>query len=323
MKRIFTLLVGALAMIAVALLSAFVAMRLAIHGREAVVPALTGLSVADAGKLAGHEGLRLTLENRFYSADIPAGRILAQDPAPGSRVRREWPVRITESLGTQAVNIPDLTGTSERAATVAIHRLALDLGVVAHLAAPGDADVVLTQTPPANSSGVDGPRVSLLVSDPEASQPAAYVMPSLVGLSYGSAAARAATAGLHLVAAAAGTARADACQYERSARADAGCGGSSRTGECGIACISAACPSAAHLRCRRLAISAGRAASSARGRESTSPWHSDPRLRRMPLRLHKHWCHLKLVCIHVPRLDFSAWADTPLDFSLPLSWSPP
>ncbi len=201
MKRFFTLVLGALAMVAVALISAFIAMRLAIHGREAVVPQLTGLTVTDATKLAAHQGLHLNLENRFYSAGVPAGRILAQDPEPGSRVRREWPIRITESLGTQAVNIPDLTGESERAATVSIRRLSLDLGVVAHLAVPGDPDVVLTQTPAPNAGGIDGPRVSLLVSDSDTPVPA-YVMPSLVGLSYSAATARAATAGLHLIAAA-------------------------------------------------------------------------------------------------------------------------
>src|ERR1039458_5883408 len=134
MKRIFTLVLGALAMVAVALVSAFITMRLAIHGREAVVPALTGLPVSEATRLAARQGLQLNLENRFYSADVAAGQVLAQDPAPGTRVRREWPIRITESLGTQAVSIPDLTGESERAATVSIRRLSLDLGAVAHLA---------------------------------------------------------------------------------------------------------------------------------------------------------------------------------------------
>ena len=201
MKRFFTLVLATLAMVAVALISAFIAMRLAIHGREVEVPQLAGLSIADATKLASRKGLNLTLENRFYATDVPVGRILAQDPAPGSRVRREWAVRITESLGAQRVSIPDLTGQSERAAAVSIRRLSLDPGVVAHLAVPGDPDVVLTQTPPANAGGVDGPRLSLLVSDPEDSAPApAYVMPSLVGLTYSAAAARAATAGLHLVA---------------------------------------------------------------------------------------------------------------------------
>ena len=200
MKRIFTLVLGALALVAVALISAFIAMRLAIHGREAVVPNLSGLSVADANSVASRSGLALNLENRFYSADVAAGRILSQDPAAGSRVRREWPVRITESLGAQRVEIPDLTGQTERSATIGIRRLSLELGVVAHLAIAGDPDVVLTQTPPANASGVDGPRVSLLVSDAAIAQPNAYAMPSLVGLSYSAANARATSAGLHLVA---------------------------------------------------------------------------------------------------------------------------
>jgi beta-lactam-binding protein with PASTA domain len=199
-KRFFTLALAALAMVAVALVSAFIAMRLAIHGREVEVPSLSGLTVVDASKRAAQDGLNLTLENRFYSNDVPAGRILAQDPIAGSRVRREWEVRITESLGAQAVAIPDLTGQSERAATVSIRRLSLDLGAVAHLAVPGDPDVVLAQTPPANSGGVDGPRVSLLVSDPPGpDQLSAYVMPSLLGLTYSAAASRAAAAGLHLV----------------------------------------------------------------------------------------------------------------------------
>ena len=187
-------------MVAVALISAFITMRFAIHGREAVVPALTGLTVAEASKTAGNEGLKLTLENRFYSSDVLAGRILAQDPPPGAHVRREWPVRITESLGGERVNIPDLTGESERAATVTIRRLSLDLGTVAHIAVPGDTDVVLTQTPSVSSSGADGPRVSLLVSDSEANDlQTAYVMPSLTGVTYSVAAERASAVGLHLV----------------------------------------------------------------------------------------------------------------------------
>lgn len=199
MKRMFTLLLGALAMLTVALLSAFLAMRLAIHGREVEVPALTGLTLADAARAASSGGLNLTLENRFYSPDVPAGRVLAQSPAPGARVRRDWPVRVTESLGAQHVSIPDLTGQSERAATISIRRLALEQGVVAHLPIAGDPDIVLAQTPTATSAGVAGPRVSLLVSDPAQPDPSqAWVMPSLVGLSFGTASARASFMGLRL-----------------------------------------------------------------------------------------------------------------------------
>ncbi|HWB32316.1 MAG TPA: PASTA domain-containing protein [Acidobacteriaceae bacterium] len=198
MKRFFTFALGALAMAAVALISMFITMRIAIHGREAVVPRLTGMSVADAAREAGHVGLSLTIENRFYSSEVPAGRVLAQDPSPDSRVRREWPIRVTESLGAQRVDVPDLTGESERAATVSIRRLALEPGVVGRLAVGGDPDVVIAQTPEPNSAGATGPRVSLLVSDAAAPAAQAWVMPQLVGLTYAEAAGRAASTGLQI-----------------------------------------------------------------------------------------------------------------------------
>jgi beta-lactam-binding protein with PASTA domain len=222
MKRFFTVVLAALSMVAVALVSAFLAMRLAIHGREVEVPRLAGLSVSDATRLASRDGLNLTLEDRFYSTGVPAGRILAQDPAPGSRVRREWAVRVTESLGPQRVSIPDLTGQSERAAAVTIRRLSLDPGIVAHISVPGDPGVVVAQTPPANSGGVDGPRVSLLISDPEtAAPPVAYVMPSLLGLTYSAAVSRASAAGLRVVAASAAPAPAPAADANLSATTSA------------------------------------------------------------------------------------------------------
>jgi len=207
LKRFFNLALGALAMLAVALTSAFLAMRLAIHGREVDVPPLVGLTVAEAGRTAADKGLNLNLESRFYSTSVPAGLILAQNPAPGSRVRREWEVRITESLGPQRVQVPDLTGDTGRAATFTIRRLGLEQGAIAHLpldlaplgsGAAGDADVVLAQTPLSNAGGADGPRVSLLLTEPEDTQPPAYVMPSFIGLSYAAANVRAAAMGIHL-----------------------------------------------------------------------------------------------------------------------------
>jgi eukaryotic-like serine/threonine-protein kinase len=201
MKRFFHVVLGALAMLAVALFSAFLTMRLAIHGREVKVPNLAGLSLSDASKKASSMGLRLNLENRFYSADIPPGTVLAQSPAAGTTVRREWAVRVTESLGPQQVAIPDVMGQSERAASVNVRRLSLEMGTVAHLAAAGEAGMVLAQTPNANAVGVDRPRVSVLLSAAEEAQAEGFVMPSLTGLTLAGAAARASAVGLHVVSA--------------------------------------------------------------------------------------------------------------------------
>jgi eukaryotic-like serine/threonine-protein kinase len=201
-NRVFNILLGALAMLIVALLSAFITMRLAIHGREVKVPKLTGLSISEASKQAHSYGLRLNLENRFYSPNTPPGQILAQYPAPGTTVRRQWAVRVTESLGAQQVAIPDILGQSERTASINILRLGLELGAVAHVAAPGTPGVVIAQTPGPNAGSVDRPRVSLLLSESEETEsPQAFVMPSLAGLTLAGAAARTAATGLRIVSA--------------------------------------------------------------------------------------------------------------------------
>lgn len=201
MRRFFNLVLGAMAMVAVALISAFIAMRLAIHGREVKVPDLTHTSIAEASRRAAAAGLRLRLENRFYSPDVPAGQVLAQFPAVGTIVRRDWPVRVTESLGAQQVSIPNLTGQGERSASIHLRQLGLELGTVGHIpsstASPG---VVVAQTPAPNSTGVVSPRVSvLLASEPDQEEAPGYVMPSLVGLSLPSAYARVAPIGLRIV----------------------------------------------------------------------------------------------------------------------------
>ena len=93
-------------------------------------------------------------------------------------------------------------GQSERTASINIRRLSLDLGTVAAMGGPGEAGIVLGQTPSPNASGVDRPRVSLLLSQPEeAGEKDGIVMPSLTGLALMPAAARASAAGLRVVSA--------------------------------------------------------------------------------------------------------------------------
>jgi beta-lactam-binding protein with PASTA domain len=206
MKRIFNLILGTLAMLVVALTSAFISMRLAIHGREVNVPNLAGLTIADASQQASSLGLNINLENRFYSPNTPSGHVLAQSPAPGSIVRREWAVRITESLGPQQVAIPDVLGQTERTASINLRRLGLELGVIAHIPSPGEPGIVLAQTPGPNAAAAESPRVSLLISIPEEVEapaaptvPAGFVMPSLTGLTVPAATARVAPIGMRLV----------------------------------------------------------------------------------------------------------------------------
>lgn len=200
-RRFFNLVLGAMAMVAVAMVSAFLAMRLAIHGREVKVPDLARMTISEASRKASSMGLRLQLENKFYSPSTPSGQVLAQFPAAGTTVRRQWPVRVTESLGTQSVTIPDLTGQGERSVSINLRRLGLELGTVGHITAPGPEGVVIAQTPPPNAQGIERPRVSVLLSQSKDAEGEAYVMPSLVGLPVAGAFARTGAAGLKIVSA--------------------------------------------------------------------------------------------------------------------------
>ena len=186
MKSLFRFAMLALMLVVVALVSALTAMRFAIHGQEVEVPAIIGLTPADAERAVAGLGLQIEVERQYYSPQIPEGRIMTQLPLPGTKVRRGWQLRVAQSLGPQRVAIPDVTKQSERAAEWNIRRRGLDVASTAEMQLPGTpADQVLAQSPPANASQVAAPRTSLLVT--VAADPPAYVMPSFVGQPLGSA----------------------------------------------------------------------------------------------------------------------------------------
>ncbi len=190
-------------MMSVALLSALATMRLAIHGTEVAVPNLAGLTLAEASDRTLSKRLNLNLENSFYSTTVPAGRVLGQSPAPGTKVRKQWNVRVTQSLGPQRVAIPNVLGQQEREATLNIRHVGLNVGIIAHI--PGQAGdapgVVLAQSPPPNAPGVDRPRVSILLSQTDPLPPNAFVMPDVVRMNYAQAVLVLSNAGLHVAAA--------------------------------------------------------------------------------------------------------------------------
>jgi beta-lactam-binding protein with PASTA domain len=199
MKRFFRFAFSAIAMLFVMALSAAITLRIAIHGHEVTIPNFSGMTISEASSAALQAGVDLNIENKFYSTTVPAGRVLSQAPASGSRVRHGWQARVTISLGPQQVTIPDVSGQSERTASINIRRNQLDLGTLAHIDAPGDPDMVLAQTPPPDA-GVDQPRVSILLSSTAAGASSSIVIPSFLGMNFSTANKTAAAAGLHVAA---------------------------------------------------------------------------------------------------------------------------
>ena len=184
-------------LIAVALGAAIVTMHFAIHGAEVQVPSLKGMTVADARSQTTGLGLNLEVDNRYYSSDVAPGHILTQSPAAGTVVRREWRVRVAESLGPQKVEVPDTVGVDERVAALKLRRVGLAVGVTAQLPYTNAAEgTVLAQDPPPRAQGIEGPSINLLVAAPSDDKPDGFVMPDFIGVPIVAAQAELARVGL-------------------------------------------------------------------------------------------------------------------------------
>jgi len=170
-------------LVLVALVSAIATMQFAIHGAEVRIPALKDMTVAEARSQTSGLGLNLEVDNRYYSSDVAAGHILSQSPVPGAVVRREWRVRVAESLGPQKVEVPNVVGSQERSAALNLRRVGLEAGMVAQLPdAKAEAGTVLAQDPPAKAQGIEKPSINLLVAAADDSVADGFVMPDLTGL---------------------------------------------------------------------------------------------------------------------------------------------
>lgn len=197
MRRFFRFVLMILVLVTVGVMSALTAMRVAIHGRETTVPSFVKLSVSQAERLAASKGLNTSMEGQFYSADVPEGSVVSQQPRAGTPVRRGWPVRLALSLGPQRVTIPDVEGQSPRAAELNVRQRGLEIDTIAEVHVPdASAEEVIAQSPPPAAIGVQSPKISVLVAQPP--DPPTYVMPNFVGQSLAEVSATIERAGFKL-----------------------------------------------------------------------------------------------------------------------------
>jgi eukaryotic-like serine/threonine-protein kinase len=197
MLRFIKLLTRSLFLLLIALFSALAAMRLAIHGGEVRVPEVKGMTTLRAQEMANASGLIVSIEDKSYNPEVPAGSVISQFPAPGARVRRGWRIRATESLGPPRASVPDLTGQTTLAATLNLRQRGLELGTVAGVFVNDvPTDQIVAQVPAANAAEVTSPLVNVLLA--QSPPKPEYVMPNFVGRQLGEAKDKIAKAGLQI-----------------------------------------------------------------------------------------------------------------------------
>jgi serine/threonine-protein kinase len=160
-------------------LFAAASMRLALKTRDVVVPQLMGMSVNDASAKLANDGLSLKVEEgRRIDPKVPAGTIVAQEPASGLRTRKQRSIRVWISAGPRSTIVPALVGEPERTAQMRVTQGGFVLGSPAEIrSADYAAGSVVAQNPPAKSKS---DTISLLVNRGE--RDATYVMPDIIGV---------------------------------------------------------------------------------------------------------------------------------------------
>src|SRR5947208_689403 len=153
--------------------------RAALRAREVQVPDLTNRTANEATAIAANLGLNLKVDDsRRPDPKIPAGRVLAQEPAAGSVARRQRSLKVWLSGGQRAATVPLLVGETERTAQLRLAQDGLTLSGVSEIRSQTFApDIIVAQTPPAKTAAA---RVALLLNRGE--RGASYVMPDLIGV---------------------------------------------------------------------------------------------------------------------------------------------
>ncbi len=159
-----------------AVLVAFLVMKLAIEGGSVSMPSLVGMSQNLAESELHQLGLFMKVDQRDFSSTVAADCVLHQDIPAKTQIKRGRVIHVRVSKGPLNVTAPRLAGLTWRQAEILLEQNGLQLGVLDRVYSAGvPEDGVIAQSPEADTTIANGDVVSLLVSlGPE---PVRYVMP--------------------------------------------------------------------------------------------------------------------------------------------------
>ncbi|MGH7658569.1 MAG: PASTA domain-containing protein, partial [Gemmatimonadales bacterium] len=158
------------------------------------VPRVLGLERAEAEDNLSDAGFRARFSESMSDPERSAGRIVWQDPAPGTVLPGGSTVRLTPSSGPSLVALPDLVGMAATEAKRILATLGLQGVAEDSVASSMDRGVIVATRPGAGSARAPGSRIEMVVS---LGRRQAEV-PDLTGLSLGEARRRLADAGFRV-----------------------------------------------------------------------------------------------------------------------------
>lgn len=163
------------------LISAALTLRIVRNSQTISVPDLSDRTLAAATDDAATRRLRITVTGRKNHAHIAAGRVIEQEPLPGTTIKENRTLRVVLSMGPRKTSVPDVQGQALRRARLRLDRLGVPIRRIIEAPSAAAEDTVLVQVPEAGVVENLGDGVLLVVARNGSLRD--YVMPDLIGKS--------------------------------------------------------------------------------------------------------------------------------------------
>ena len=164
-------------------------------GKELVtVPVITGKTVTEVQQILEEAGLVPKAGEASYDAIVEINKVKSQDPVPGTKVEKGSTVMYVLSLGPENINVPNVVGSTLSKARSILTGAGFQVFEEHEYSATVDKDVVIRQSPGANSKLEKGSSVTIIVSDGVEM----VTIPSVTGLTMKEATSKLLAAGLNV-----------------------------------------------------------------------------------------------------------------------------
>lgn len=161
---------------------------------DARIPRVVGMTIDAANAALEKAGFHSLRGESRYSKTTAEGIVLEQDPPAGSLQKRGSEVTLILSSGQATATVPDVTGTSQQQAQIAIENAGLTFGSVSQQLSDQPRGAVIGSSPPAGTSLQLPATVNIMLSQ----GPATVQIPDLTGRTLADAQSALEQLGLHL-----------------------------------------------------------------------------------------------------------------------------
>jgi serine/threonine-protein kinase len=151
---------------------------------KVAVPDLIGQSADYADSKLKEAGLNPDRQPDAFSAEVPAGAVISQDPAPGSQAQKGSAVKFVVSKGAEPpkkVTVPDLKNLTVNQASSRLSQAGLVLGATSEQFSDSvGSGKVISQSPASGEQATEGSSVNIVVS--KGAAPAQATVPYVIGM---------------------------------------------------------------------------------------------------------------------------------------------